>query len=294
MFKYHAFGLNISSQIELLGMMEAAHDNGNIRISRGQVDLHGYGGSPNYLVEEDDIYLWWDDIGKVRIHGGEEITVDAEDENKITPFLLGPVMSSLLHKRGFLVLHGSAVRVGGGAVAFLGYRGYGKSTTAINLYRKGYSLVADDILAIKFDETGTPYVYPAYLHVRLSDESYNNVKDSTDVLTPTRTIAGKLFCDASNGFSPEPAQLKVIYILEKGENMGIKSLNSQKDLIDLIIHSTAHKIFKEKDQVEHLLQCANLINNIPVRRLEVTHSFEDISKTIKAIEEDTSRLNGAL
>lgn len=291
MFTYHAFGLNISSEIELPGMVEAPGVEEDVRIVRGKVGIPHHVEGPNYLVYGEDIYLWWKDIGKVRIHGDKQITVDAKG-CQIIAFLLGPVMSILLHQREFLVLHGSAVRIDVGAVAFLGYRGFGKSTTAINLYKHGYPLVADDILAIKFDEKGTPIVYPGYLHVRLSDESYDNVKDSTDVLTPIRTIAGKLFCDASSGFSPESVALKGIYILEKGEDIGIKSLDSQKDLLDLIIHSTAHRIFREKDQAKNLLQCANLINNIPVRRLEVTHSFKDIPKTIKAIEEDVSRLGG--
>ncbi len=208
MYKYHAFGFNILSQMELPGMMGATHGKEEIRISFGEVNLQDTGGSPNYMVDQDDIYLWWEDIGKVRIHDGEEITVDAEDENRMIPFLLGPVMSILLYQRGFLVLHGSAVRLGDFAVAFLGYRGYGKSTTAINLYKEGYPLVADDILAIKFDEIGTPYVYPGYVHVRLSDKSFSNVKDNTDVLTPIRTIAGKLFCDASQGYFTDPLYLK--------------------------------------------------------------------------------------
>lgn len=286
MFTYHSFGLNISSEIGLPGMLEAKEGEVDVRILRGKVEIPRHGEGPNFLLDHEDAYLWWEDTGQVRIHGGRGITVDAEDENQIIPFLLGPVMSILLHQRGFLVLHGSAVRIGDGAIAFLGYRGFGKSTTAINLYKHGYPLVADDILAIKFDEKGMPHVYPGYLHVRLSDDSYNNVKDSTDVLTPIRTIAGKLFCDASRGFSPEPVQLKGIYILEKSENIGITSLNSQKDLLDLILHSTAHRIFNGKDQANNLIQCANLINNIHIRRLEVTHSFKDISKTIELIRED--------
>lgn len=293
MHTYHAFGLNISSEIDLPGMLEALDGEEDIRISRGKVEvLDQEEGHRNYLVDGEDIYLWWEDIGQVRIHGGKQITVDMEDENQMIPFLLGPVMSLLLHQRGFLVLHGSAVRIDGGAIAFLGFRGFGKSTTAINLYKHGYPLVADDILAIKLHEKGIPYVYPGYIHVRLSDDSYNNIKDSTDVLTPIRTMVGKLFCDASHGFSPEPVPLKGIYILEKGEDVGIKSLYSQKDLLDLIIHSTAHRIFKEKDQTNNFLQCANLINNIPIRRLELAHSFKDMSKIIKTIEEDASRLNG--
>ena len=59
-------------------------------------------------------------------------------------------MALLLYQRGFLVLHGSSIKINNGAIAFLGYRGNGKSTTAINLYKKNYPIVTDDILSYKF------------------------------------------------------------------------------------------------------------------------------------------------
>ena len=60
--------------------------------------------------------------------------------------------------------------------------------------------VTDDILAIKFREDGLPLVYPGYPHVRLGEDSYHQVKDNTDILTPIKTLAGKVFCDASTSF----------------------------------------------------------------------------------------------
>ena len=107
--------------------------------------------------------------------------------NSLIPFLLGPVISVLLHQRGFLVLHGSAVKINNESIAFVGNRGMGKSTIAINLYKKGYPLVTDDIIAINFDNEGNPYIYPGYSHVRLSKDSYNHIKDNTNILTPIRT-----------------------------------------------------------------------------------------------------------
>lgn len=286
MFNYHAFGLNISSEIELPGILETDSDRKDVSILIRKINLPSNREDPYFHVQNGDVYLWWEDIGQVRISGGKEIIVDA-DENQIIPLLLGPVMAILLHQRGLLVLHGSAIKVNEVAVAFLGFRGFGKSTTAINLYKKGYPLVTDDILAINFNEKDKPIVYPGYHHVRLSDDSYNNIKDSTEILTPIRTIAGKVFCDASRGFSPEPIPLICIYLLEKSDKIKISSINP-KDLLDLIIHSTANRIFNENDQANNLKQLANLINNIPIRRLEFKHSFKNISKLIEVIEEDIS------
>ena len=307
MFNYKAFGLEISSEIELPGMMEGS-GKPEVKIIRGEVDPFQVSNTEvegdNYLVNGDDVYLWWDEIGKVKISNGELVTVESDkdlessDELNIIPFLLGPVMALLLHQRGFLVLHGSAVNTGTGAVAFLGHRGNGKSTTAIHLYVEGYPLVADDILAIKFDDEGLPVVYPGYPHVRLSDEAYHQVKDHTDILTPIRTLAGKVFCDASHQFSPEPVQLEKIYVIEKilknnlergkgtENNVRISVLKSQENLLDVIRHSVANRIFKETTQKENLFQCAHLVNNVNVRRLEIFHSFDTIQDMILIIKMD--------
>lgn len=294
MLHYKAFGLEISSEIELPGMIEGS-GNPDVEIILGEVDPSKVTGvdveGPNYLVSGGDVYLWWDDIGKVRISQGKCVTVEAvsdlggSDDVNLIPFLLGPVMALLLHQQGFLVLHGSAVKVDEWAVAFLGHRGNGKSTTAIHLYTDGYPLVADDILAIKFVE-GSPVVYPGYPHVRLSRDSYNQVKDNTDIITPIRTIVGKVFCDASFKFSPEPVSLKRIYIIEKGDKVGVSVLKSQENLIDLIRHSTGNRIFQQTTQKENLIHCAQLINSVSVRRLEISHSFDEIGELVRVIEED--------
>ena len=298
MFTYKAFGLELSSEIELPGMIQGS-GNPDVKILLSEVDptlvsdveVEG----PNYLVKGQDVYLWWDDIGKVKISEGKQVTVeviaDLDDSTKINiiPFLLGPVMSLLLHQRGFLILHGSSVKVNGEAICFLGHRGNGKSTTAIHLYTRGYPLVTDDILAIKFDEDGLPLVYPGYPHVRLGEDSYNQVKENTDILTPIKTLAGKVFCDASHGASPEPVVLKRVYVLEKTDKMGISILKSQENLIDLIRHSVANRIFQHTAQQENLFQCAQLINNVSVRKLEMTHSYEDIQQLITVIEDDINQ-----
>ena len=115
-------------------------------------------------------------------------------------------------------------------------------------------------MAITF-EKGIPYIYPGYHHLRLSEESYNYLKDD-NIITPLSTLVGKIFCDASKGFSSEPLKLKKIYLLENGEETSISALNSQKTLINLISHSMANRIFKDTDQTNNLNQCANLINNV--------------------------------
>ncbi len=68
---------------------------------------------------------------------------------RLRQLFLKQVVSRVLHGRLGVVLHASAVIVSGGAVAFLGESGWGKSTLAASFCRDGYALLADDGLFLK-------------------------------------------------------------------------------------------------------------------------------------------------
>src|SRR5256712_12609609 len=90
----------------------------------------------------------WADVGTVLVRDGARIIVDPAPcvaESILRLYVLGPALGTLLRQRGLLVLHASAVSVGGEAVAFLGGPGWGKSTTAAALHARGHGVVADDI-----------------------------------------------------------------------------------------------------------------------------------------------------
>lgn len=70
----------------------------------------------------------------------------------------------MLHER--LVLHASAVRRNGYALAFAGASGMGKSTLAAALCGIGWDLVADDVLRVDFAGDGAR-VYPGSTECRL-------------------------------------------------------------------------------------------------------------------------------
>ncbi|WEG09170.1 hypothetical protein PU630_01000 [Microbacterium horticulturae] len=64
----------------------------------------------------------------------------------------GALLSLLLCLRGATVLHGSAVEMAGGAIAFIGHSGQGKTTTATMFCAEGASVVTDDVLVVDSPE----------------------------------------------------------------------------------------------------------------------------------------------
>ena len=82
-------------------------------------------------------------------------------------FLIGTVFGILLHQRGEIVLHASAVRVNDKAVLFCGPSGAGKSTLAAALAQRGFPLVTDDLCAITLTAGAAPMVQPDGRHLKL-------------------------------------------------------------------------------------------------------------------------------
>lgn len=102
----------------------------------------------------------------------ELIEVTAYPHLGVNPDLIavlaaGTLLAVHLTLHGRLVLHASAVRRGGHALAFVGASGMGKSTLAAALCGTGCDLVADDVLRVDLDDAGAARVHPGSTESRL-------------------------------------------------------------------------------------------------------------------------------
>ena len=98
-------------------------------------------------------------IGRFWVHDGTEIVLaPASDarEDDLRLIVWGTAFGALLHQRGLLGLHASAIMVPEGSVAFAGPSGVGKSTLATACWQQGYPILADDICVIAAADDGTP------------------------------------------------------------------------------------------------------------------------------------------
>ena len=89
------------------------------------------------------------------------------DPGLIPVLAAGALVTVHLKLRRELVLHASAVRVDGRALAFVGASGMGKSTLAAALCLDGRDLVADDVLRARPGGAGIVWVHPGSTETRL-------------------------------------------------------------------------------------------------------------------------------
>src|SRR6202000_1558622 len=118
---------------------------------------------PTWQLAGDHFLLSVPGILRMLLTGGRESLFETEagvSAEEAAIFLSGTGFGILLHQRGRIVLHASAVRVNDSAVLFCGPSGAAKSPLAAGLVDAGYDLVTDDFCGISIHADGTPWVEP--------------------------------------------------------------------------------------------------------------------------------------
>lgn len=232
-------------------------------------------------TSERAMLLEWEAVGKVLVCDGREVIVEPEEtvsERDLQPFLTGPVLSVVLHQRKKLVLHASAVIIGGAAAVFLGAKGEGKSTLAACLQTAGHALVSDDIVPVGF-EHNTARTYSGYPKIKLFADSVEAVGASPSTLPLIHQRAEKFSFDGAKNFSTASVPLGAIYVLSSGTETKIKRLDLKSSFIELTRHSHLNRFLKAlNNRRQHFEQCRELVKTVPIYGLQRPRCFEKINE----------------
>lgn len=130
-------------------------------------------------------------------------------------FLTGPVMGTVLRRRGIVALHASAVVIDGGAYAFIGPGGSGKSTLAAAFAVRGRAMLTEDVLALVPRGDGW-MVPPAYPGIRLWDEGAALVAGGEALPEITPNWPKREFDLAARGlpFARDAVPLRGLFVLD--------------------------------------------------------------------------------
>lgn len=134
--------------------------------------------------------------------------------------VLGRVLPAAMHAAGVLSLHGSAVELAEGAVAFLAPKGAGKSTLAQALVRAGARLITDDVVPLEF-AVGGVRMRPGLPEVRLRRDSARHLE--ADETLPLRA-GGKVALRPSAARRSDRKSLPVaaLYLLRSAPAAGAR------------------------------------------------------------------------
>jgi hypothetical protein len=200
--------------------------------------------------------------------------------------VLGRVLALALHASGWLSLHGSAVALSEGAVAFLAPKGNGKSTLAFALMRAGGALMTDDTVVI---EPGRPSI------VRPGVQSVRLFRDSADWLSASAPLAGTSDIKATFGQLSEDARrltrapLAALYLLESvpagtiGEPVERTRLQGPPSVFQLLTQTKIGALLGGAEASKVFDSVVGVAEGSPVYRLRVTRDYEQLRQVVERI-----------
>lgn len=221
---------------------------------------------------------------------------------EVTAILIGCIMGTALRLQGKICLHSSVIAVGEYAIAIIGAKGAGKSTTAAALAKCGYPILADDIAVL--DDCGeTINVQPGYPRLRLWKSAVNAVYGSEVELSQVFRQTDKHFVELNQNntsswrFYDQPLPLAAIYVLgERQQSLtapSIKPIIPQIGLMDLMTHRYPQSLKLERDmQTREFAILGRLSAAVPIRQLHREDSLAGLSEVCDAILEDVAGLKG--
>ena len=216
---YRIAGLAVASEIELPGAIaaglaaapEVTVRTGAVPETLPQAEAHG----PTWETAGSRFLLRIPRVGRFLITGGREIRFEPiGSPGEIAIFLLGTVFGVLLHQRGQIVLHASAVRIAGKAVLFCGPSGAGKSTLAAALTQRGWPLVTDDFCALDFEESGAPVVQSDGRQLKLWAHAIEHLSLEANRGAAVRDALQKFYVEPDLSHS-EALPLGAVYVLRE-------------------------------------------------------------------------------
>lgn len=315
MYFYRVYGRDVESNVEIPGFQQTVSGQSAIKVIWPDVaskypDLdeaaaiyrsHYHpaegGEKPFALFKiESGFVARWNDICDFEVsNDGTRITChpwEGVPWGEVNPFIQGRILPLALNFQGAVTLHGAAVKVDGGIVALLGTSGTGKSTLSASFHTLGYTLVADDLVAV-WQDGERPTVEWGPNHVRLDKNSIEFISSRVDDplqaepdYDKTRVTLRPAEADLSGG-----APLRTIYLLERVgpdelDGPEIVQLSSVEALPSIMQGISNRSILEKKRLAEHFGLIGKMLGSVPVKHLRYPSSLERLPEVCEAVNAD--------
>ncbi len=202
-------------------------------------------------------------------------------------YLLGTGIGCLLHQRGLLPLHASAVATPSGTWAFTGHSGAGKSTIAAWLQRReGWPVLSDDVIVL--DASGPePRLQAGPPRIKLWRDALASLDISTDELVRDLTRLDKFHVMTTPTDAGTAGSFRALVLLDvAGDDEPAELLPIRGRDALAVVMASVYRV----ELADHLrspgslfLQCAQLAGRIRVFRFRRPRSLENFDAALEPL-----------
>jgi hypothetical protein len=177
--------------------------------------------------------------------------------------LLGRVLPNVSLACGYEALHASAVESPAGVIALAAPSGMGKTTLALELTRRGWPLVTDDVLILE-DGPEQVRAHPGSPHMnvatgQLSDGTSAEIGRTLGILAGERWVAAR-----APSRAPQP--MRAVCLLERGAHLSLGAQPLPAGPLPLVPHMLGLKGDAERER-RRFSAYANLASGASLLRL---------------------------
>ncbi len=286
---YRACGVRIRSELELPGLAPARRTTDpDVTVRWGPVEAPERwpaSGVAAWPSPEADVISW---AGRAKLRlSASEMVVESDREPFARQCVVGPGLGVVLHRRGRLVLHGSAVEVAGRAVVLLGQKGAGKSTTAAALLARGHRLLTDDLVVIDLDGAGQPQCALGPIQMKLWPASAEALGLGAEVQPFVEGLDKGVWFGARP--SPRPVPVAAVCSLTWGETLDLSPLAGARAFGAVFEHVYAPRFLGAEAGGRLIAPTARLCASAQVLRLARPPQLAELDRAVDQLEEDVAR-----
>ncbi len=295
--RYRVYGLEVASELALPELVPSPSGQADVSIELGPVAPgleETLVGASWYAANRHEFLLRIDNVARYYVADGRRITIDVDSAGQapasdLRLWLLGSAFGALLHQRGLLPLHVSAVKAPGGAWAFTGESGEGKSTMAAFLHRRfGWPLVSDDVSVVTASD-GQSMVHPGPRKLKLWQDALETLDFAgcEAVRDLSNTDKFQLYLPGEQDYMPEVLRGLVVLSTAGPDSPPrlerLKGIEAFDACMAAIYRPYMDHWFKQP--AERMNGVLNLCRQVPVYRFVRARSLTDLEQNLQPLLE---------
>ena len=287
MFYYKVYDRIFESDIRLFNIpqIEVTRPDADVTVHAGQFDYNELTqGRYNFIIRKDFAIVRIK-YGALRINFGNEIIYNLTEGYSpecITPYIMGWGIAFVLTQMGFSAFHCSALTRNDQCFFISGVSGAGKSTTALELIKRGCKYLCDDIAVVdSYDNMMFP---PAFPIQKVCPDVSLDLDDN--LLYTINNDRGKYSYLNTADYCDTPKRLTTIFKLMPGDvpNVEVKEITGMDKFlrtIECLFLELQYAVSSLPD--EEKFRCLKIAGNIRlfiITRPNGKNTLDEITDTI--------------